>query len=101
MTNDYFYLCFNCGWISPFETWKLMKHDPDDENHGLIPVEDGDMDPVCICPICKWEHVDDDSNPGIQDGTLLECAIARALALEDWSEHWMATMVERYNGPPS
>jgi hypothetical protein len=74
--RDYQYLCCACGAIRPHSTWTFWKREPE-EGDTWIPSERGDTDPMCRCPECGWEHVDDDSSPGLYDGTLEEMIVER------------------------
>ena len=65
--RDYFYLCGNCGGIAPDDQFDALKYD--DEGYGLIPAERHDQDPILRCPHCRFEHADDDSSPGLWDGS--------------------------------
>lgn len=85
--SDYWYLCFECGSMTVVRAWSFWKRDIDGDG-DLIPAEDGDMDPICRCPTCGWDHVDDDSNPGIADGTRADVEAERKRALADWGDHW-------------
>ena len=96
--RDYHYLCFNCGFITHFEKWTLMKADLDSEELRLIPVEPGDEDPICICPVCQWHHTDDDSNPGIFDGTYEACEDYRAECWSMYHELWNDVCNEVFYG---
>lgn len=89
--DDYCYLCCNCGFITPFAKWTLLKYD---ENENLVPVEDGDMDPHCVCPVCSHMHIDDDSNPGMRDGTRTECEEARKEEAKIFQDHWSDVELE-------
>jgi hypothetical protein len=86
IASDFAYLCLNCGAINRFTDWSFMKRDY--ETGALVPVSENDYDPICICPGCGWEHVDDDSNPGIYDGSLAELAAERERLAPEYAELW-------------
>lgn len=75
VASDYAYLCCNCGAINRYTDWTFLKHDH--ETGALVPVEPGDTDPVCVCPGCGFAHEDDDSGPGVYDGTIDEMTAER------------------------
>jgi hypothetical protein len=77
---DYFYLCCNCGTITPFVEWQLLQRDDEGK---LVPSQEGDCDPICKCPSCGWEHTDDDANPGIYDGARAELEVEHARLAAD------------------
>lgn len=83
--RDYFYLCYACGAIRPHAWWTFWKREPE-EGDTWIPSRAGDSDPMCRCPECGWEHVDDDSSPGLYDGTLAEMVAERAVLEADQVE---------------
>jgi DNA-directed RNA polymerase subunit RPC12/RpoP len=88
--RDYSYLCGNCGKITLAGSWEALVRD--DEGEYLIPAPDGWMDPVIRCPACSFDHTDDDSGPGVWDGTRLEVhRIRRDLLAEKdgvWADAW-------------
>lgn len=90
--EDYWYLCFNCGFITEFEKWEMLKWD--EEHLNLIPSPEGEDDPICRCPVCKWDHIDDDSNPGIMDGTHGSLCVERERAKDGWQDLWAETAEE-------
>lgn len=63
---DYWWLCWNCGGVSPADRWK----------------GDGDS---ATCPVCGFTHADDDQSPGVSDGTFVEMQAER--------EKWEASRV--------
>jgi hypothetical protein len=71
--TDYYYLCCNCGVITPYADWTAWFRDPEydgpEVEAPLTPAPMGWQDPIMRCPSCSWDHVDDDSGPGIYDGT--------------------------------
>lgn len=94
-------LCFNCGVISPDSSWTYLAYDP--ENDQMIDVHfapDGmdTSDPHMICPHCKWEHTDDDGNPGIYPGPRAEVELHRERELADpecnYAQWWAETNKE-------
>jgi hypothetical protein len=93
--DDYCYLCCNCGFITAHEKWSFVKWD--DEGEALVPVEPGEMDPYCICPVCDHMHVDDDSNPGFMDGTYRECVDARPEQATIFQDHWNDVALEVFS----
>ena len=101
-SSDYWYLCWNCGFVTPFSKWRLMKWDIEAEEADaplMIPVEDGDSDPICVCPVCEWEHEDNDSGPGILDGTYQEMVSERQKSEGKWIEHWQLVWEEVFDRP--
>lgn len=88
--DDYCYLCFNCGSITPVCEWAMFHYTEDGKRRAP---GKGETDPVCECPVCLWEHIDDDGNPGIIDGTREQCEAEREGALEQWGEGWAEVMV--------
>lgn len=85
--HDYTYLCCACGEITPEEHWSYWARDDEGK---LVPNPPGEEPAVSTCPACRWEHVDDDSNPGIYDGTLAENEKQRAELSADpvWADFW-------------
>lgn len=84
--DDYHYLCFNCGFITPYDRWEGWNWDDKGENR--VPVPEGEEAMYQRCPVCHWDHWDDDSNPGIQDGTVPELEKEREEVIRDWGDRW-------------
>jgi hypothetical protein len=84
--DNYFYLCFNCGFITPYTRWEQWNWDEEGDN--LIPAPEGEEAFYERCPVCLWDHWDDDSNPGIMDGKREELENERKNAIEDWGDRW-------------
>lgn len=84
---DYWYLCCNCGGVAPADYFEALRWDDEGE---LVPAPDGWEDPILRCPVCRWEHTDDDSNPGLYDGTFDEMQKQRAELAADlsYAELW-------------
>lgn len=84
------YLCFACGHIGPADHFKPFV--VADLNEGLeggwAPAPPGSSDPMLLCPLCKWQHQDDDSNPGLADGTYVECFNELCRVVNDYREAW-------------
>lgn len=83
-----FAVCFNCRAISPESEWTYWQRDDED---GWRRSEPGESDAMCKCPKCRWEHVDDDSGPGMDTGTFAEMQAERALVITrypDLAEEW-------------
>jgi hypothetical protein len=79
------YLCFNCGFITPVEKWTYWIWD--DKGNEKIAVPEG-WHIFARCPVCQWDHTDDDSNPGYLDGLISVLCVERQEALEDWGDRW-------------
>jgi hypothetical protein len=63
--SDSFALCGNCYQISPYNEWKGFNWD--DEYEHIVPSND---DPTfSACPKCNYHHIDDDSDPGVWEGS--------------------------------
>lgn len=92
--EDYCYLCCNCGFITPYELWTFWKWEDEGDEQKMVPAGKGDMDPICRCPVCKWDHTDDDSNPGIIDGTYDDCVKERPRQAEMFEDLWDDTLEE-------
>jgi hypothetical protein len=96
MDPEYCYLCFNCGGIAPYTDWTFWEYD--DDGLFLVPFAPGGSDPIERCPHCKWNHIDDDGNPGIQDGTREELLHERERwardAFYEWGPDWSDVMEE-------
>ena len=93
--EGHWWLCLNCGQITPMSWWGLWKRDEEGEN--WIPSEPGDSDPMCECPTCRWQHQDTDGNPGVFDGTYKECVAARADELardHNYPDWWNDALAE-------
>jgi hypothetical protein len=88
---SYCYLCFNCGSVTPFAKWGVFHYTEDGRRRKP---ERNETDPVLECPVCLWEHIDDDGNPGILDGPQRDCELEREAALTDCGEHWDEVMAE-------
>ncbi|HEX6025957.1 MAG TPA: hypothetical protein VFZ00_28455 [Solirubrobacter sp.] len=104
-------LCCACGVITPDSLWTAWVRrwviDEAADDDTWVPAPDGASDPMLKCPACGWEHVDDDSNPGIFDGTLREVEDERAKLIaerdeqygadhaEFWSHRWREVIEER------
>jgi hypothetical protein len=88
--RDYSYLCGECGKITAVVEWDALVWDDDHEH--LLPAQAGQMDPLLQCPACCYIHTDDDSGPGVWDGTRLEVhRIRRDLLAEKdgpWADAW-------------
>lgn len=78
-TRDYWHLCLNCGGISAFASWELLQWDDEGDYRPSRP---GEMDPICVCPHCRWHHTDDDGNPGVEDGTRQQVVARREIYLD-------------------
>ena len=81
------YLCGNCGTISA-DDWEAFKRDDEGE---LTAATTGDHDPVIRCPTCRYDHTDDDADPGVWGGTLAEMERERARLVRDrphYSDEW-------------
>lgn len=86
MSDDYNYLCFACGNISAFSHWTLLQRDIET---GLLRLSRwGESDPICVCPVCEWQHTDDDGNPGILDGPETTLAAEREKQKSIWADLW-------------
>jgi hypothetical protein len=91
MSDDYFYLCWNCGSITPFAQWQMLCYS--EEFDRLVLAPPGYEDPVLRCPTCRWDHTDDDANPGISDGrSVIALEDERKAAMAEWGEHWCLTL---------
>lgn len=84
--DDYHYLCYNCGFITPFEKWFLWHWD--DEGNVEVPAEPGYQDPIERCPVCRCDHTDGNYSPGIMGGTLMTLTVERQREQEEWGECW-------------
>lgn len=96
MSDDYHYLCCNCGFITRHERWDLLKFDEDEEE--FVPVEQGDSDPFMRCPVCQWIHIDDDSGPGIFDGPFYACQLERKVQEDMFQDLWNDVAMEVFGG---
>lgn len=85
MSEDYQYLCAACGGISPADTWPALDRGEEGE---LVAAAPGSEAAIMLCPLCKHEHVDDDSNPGIYDGTMAEVRAERARLVAEETFEW-------------
>jgi hypothetical protein len=93
MADDYWYLCFNCGFITPYERWTfwiwsiggpvLIEHDPDTE-----------LEAVACCPVCLYYHEEDDDSPGIMDGTHGVLTVERERIKDGWVDRWQEVSEE-------
>lgn len=96
MDPEYCYLCFNCGGIAPYTDWTFWQYDED--YLFLVPAPLDGSDPICRCPYCEWNHIDDPGNPGIQDGTREELYVEREKAAVDsfypYAADWSDVMEE-------
>lgn len=90
--SDHFYLCGNCGGVAHWESFRAFLRD--DETGEYYELNPGVKctDPMLKCPKCGWEHVDDDSNPGLWGGTRLSVQRERASLLAEpdgpWADNW-------------
>ncbi len=102
--GTYAYLCCNCGVITPQREWTYWQRpDTDDwKEDEWRPSRPDEGDPMMRCPSCQWEHVDDDSNPGVYDGSLAELAYERERLLADpvFAELWTANSHPQSHGKP-
>jgi hypothetical protein len=87
-----FCLCCNCGTITLERSWTYWQRD--EETWEWRPSRDGEGDPMCKCPECEWEHIDDDSNPGLYLGSLQEMHAERETIRDDYTEFWAITLEE-------
>lgn len=93
--RDYVILCLACGCIAPEPEWSYWQHDfESDADDAWRPARPGEGDPMMRCPSCGWEHIDDDGNPGIYDGTNLEVRRYRQEIADDRVDDWVARMLE-------
>lgn len=98
--EDSFYLCFNCGEITPEAEWTYWQPDHDQEfgeaeyrPHGLLPT---DSDALQKCPRCGEMHGDNYVGSGVQDGTRDQCEAEREsmLRAEGTAEEWAKALAE-------
>lgn len=93
-----FYLCCMCGSISPFDNWTMWQRT---DEGGWRPSEEGEMDPMCRCPCCGWEHTDTEDGSGMYDGTRDEMVAQRQQLVTDdpegfdWLGSWTDRLLER------
>jgi hypothetical protein len=85
-------LCGNCGNVSPYADFRGMQFD--DETGDLV-LSDSDDPSAVQCPICKYEHTDDDSGPGLWEGTAMEMMRTRRELAADpvWADLWLEAKV--------
>lgn len=97
--SGYCYLCCACGVISPADEYIPLKYERDCDG-DLVPAESGYGDPTLRCPACDHDHVDDDSNPGVEDGTRRELERIRERKYlpgdGGWAERWAMVWIDRY-----
>lgn len=65
MNRQLFNLCGECYQISPIESWE--GYNWDDEHEHIIP--SGNDPTFWKCPSCGYAHIDDDSDPGVYEGS--------------------------------
>lgn len=94
MSDAYCYLCFNCGFITPALKWYLWHWD--EEGNNEIEAEPGYQDPTCRCPVCSFDHRDDDSGPGIMDGQRTTLMVERERAQGEWGDLWKEVEQETF-----
>ncbi len=94
MTGDHFSLCGECGTISHVDAFEYLTRDLDTDR--LRPTRLGEQDPVIRCPICRYDHRDDDTGC-LWSGTFAQMNQERADCLNpvgrydyDYSEDWQA-----------
>lgn len=97
VSRDYWSLCLACGVASQEDEWTYWQREDTEDGLDLRwrPSLDGEGDPMMRCPSCGWEHVDDDSGPGIFDGTRFEVATYRREQEHDYADMWAEARVAR------
>lgn len=103
MKDEYCYLCCNCGVISDANEFERFMRDLD--TGELRAPEPGESDPILVCPACDHGHVDDDSNPGIEDGTREQLEHLRTVKYfgdesHNWGETWAHALIEAHEKTP-
>lgn len=85
--SDYWYLCCECGKVTIGESWLAFNYNEAHEDETtpyeprLIPAE---SDPsVFRCPACGHDHEDNDSGPGVFDGTRENVIAERTRLIND------------------
>lgn len=90
VTNEYFYLCGNCGGIADTSLWQGL--DYDEELDRKVPHVGINEAGFYRCPLCSYDHTDDDSGPGTYAGTLIGMVEQRKELLGDddfdWKTRW-------------
>lgn len=86
MSDPLCHLCFNCGFITEESKWFYWHWD--DEGNNEVPAEVGYMDPTARCPVCGFDHRDDDSGPGYLDGVRTTLMVEREREQEEWGDLW-------------
>ena len=90
-SRDYWLLCLACGSVANESEWTYWQRDEEGNWRPPLPCE---YDPMMRCPACGWEHVDDDSNPGIMDGTREQVDAYRAEEEPEYAEWWADRLAE-------
>lgn len=92
MSEVLFCLCVNCGTITLERSWTYWQGEDDADGNGTHwrPSEHGEGDPMCKCPECGWEHVDDDSGPGLYLGSLQAMHAEREALRDDLEDDWLS-----------
>lgn len=90
--RETFDLCGACGVTTSADLWTAWDYG---EMAGeLIAAPEGEAGAFYTCPACRFEHQDDDSDPGVWSGTLAEMEAERARLVIDggwpqwWAERW-------------
>lgn len=88
-----FSLCGECGCITFARDWTAWNvNQESNDPHDRVPAPDGDEGSFYRCPACGFDHQDDDSDPGIWEGTLDEMKRERAANTDayEWDVHHAA-----------
>lgn len=88
MTGMNYSLCGACGAVTRDADWTGWNRDDDD---ALVPAAGNEEPGYLRCPACQYDHRDDDSDPGVWGGSLVEMEKERAGLLIDgdwWPEAW-------------
>lgn len=91
MTDDYCYLCCNCGEITKVDSWAFFQYT---ETGRRRKNRKNETDPVAECPVCWYEHIDGNYGPGVYDGTQEHCEKERAALLSEKHGSWAADWAE-------
>lgn len=88
--DEHFELCGNCGGIANAGLWQGLNRD--EETDQLVGYDGPNEPHFWRCPLCGFDHTDDDGDPGVWAGAVADMLHQRRRLLAeddfDWKTLW-------------